>query len=106
MKSKKAEGVVEFEGEPIRKTNRFFVSLRSYGQCDENGKTVMGIQCSAKRIPAPPDRPLALMAVILEDLLPAMRYSSKEAMLKDLGQYQEFVANLRVASDDEAETNG
>lgn len=100
MKKKKkpdsVDGVVEIEGGPIRKTNRFFIALKSYGQCDGNGKTVMGIECSAKRIPAPPDRPLALMAGILERLLPAMGYSSKEAMANDLKKFQEFVASLEV----------
>jgi len=63
---------------------------------DENGKTVMGVECSAKKVPAPPDRPLALVAAIVDDLLPVMNYSSKEAMEKDLGQFQDYVASLRV----------
>lgn len=95
-KPAKVDGVVEVDGGPIRKTNRFFVALRSYGQCDENGKTVMGIECAAKRIPAPPDKPLALMAAIVDQLLPAMRYSSKEAAEKDLAAFREYVSNLTL----------
>lgn len=95
-KPTKVNGVVEVDGGPIRKTNRFFVALRSYGQCDENGKTVMSIECAAKRMPAPPDRPLALMAVILDQLLPAMRYSSNEAAEKDLEEFQKYVSNLTL----------
>lgn len=95
-KKKSVSGVVDVGGGPIRRTNRFFIALRSYGHCDENGKTVMGVECSAKKIPAPPDRPLALFAAIVDDLLPAMSYSSKEAMEKDLVEFQKYVANIRV----------
>lgn len=95
--STSVDGVVDIHGGPIRKTNRFFITLRSYGHCDENGKTVMGIECSAKKVPAPPDRPLALVAVIIENLLPAMSYSSREAMEKDLDEFQRYIADLRVS---------
>lgn len=43
-------GVVEIPGGPIRCTNQFFISLRSYGQCDGNGKTVLGVGCSSAKI--------------------------------------------------------
>jgi hypothetical protein len=91
------DGVVDVAGGPIRRTNRFFIALRSYGHCDENGKTVMGVECSAKKVPSPPDRPLALVAAILDDLLLVMSYSSKEAMEKDLREFQKYVADLRVS---------
>lgn len=44
-----------------------------------------------------PDRPLALVAALVDNLLPAMSYSSKEAMELDLREFQKYVADLRVA---------
>lgn len=92
--------VVDIEGGPIRKTNQFFIALRSYGHCDENGRTVMGIGCSSKKVTAPPDRPLCLIAALIDDLLPAMSYSSKEAMQKDLKEFQAYAASLKIVSDE------
>ena len=91
-----SEAVIELPG-PIRKTNRFFIAIKSYGHCDENGKVVMAIECSTKKIPAPPDRALKLIQLILEDIVfPSSRYSSDEAMRKDLQEFKEFVAGLEV----------
>ena len=98
-KPKGVDGVVEIKCESIRKTNRFFISLRSYGHCDENGRAVMSVEYSAKKIPAPPDRPLMFIAALLENWIPAMRYSSEEAMKKDLAEFQKYVAGLRVTED-------
>lgn len=94
--SKKTAGVVDVHGGLVRRTNRFFVTLRAYGHCDENGRTVLGIGCSAKKIPAPPDRPLALVAAIIEELLPAMQYSSVEAMKKDVESFKAFIDMIEV----------
>lgn len=91
-----AGSVVEFDGGDIRRTNRFFISLRSYGQCDEKGKTVLGVGCSAAKLMAEPDKPLALFAMLLDELSPGMRYSSKEAAEQDLKRFQEYVNTLRV----------
>ena len=96
-KKQKPTDVVEIPGGPIKRTNRFFIALDSYGHIDANGRTVLAIGCSRKKIPAPPDRPLAMMAMIINDLLPAMAYSSDEAMMKDLKQFQDYVAALEVS---------
>lgn len=97
VKPVSVDGVVDVAGGPIRRTNRFFIALRSYGNCDDKGKTVMGVECSAKKVTAKPDRQLALIAAIVDDLLPVMSYSSKEAMEKYLIEFQKYVADLHVA---------
>jgi hypothetical protein len=97
----RVEGVVNIDGGPIRKTNRFFLALRSYGHCDDKGKVVMGIECSAEKLKAPPDRPLALMASLLEELLPCMLYSSPEAAAQDLEEFKQFVSNITMGVTDE-----
>ncbi len=99
-KRESVDDVVTIEGGPILKTNRFFIALRSYGHCDEKGKAVMSVECSSKKIPAPPDRPLALMAHLVDELFPAMNYSSKEAMDKDLAEFKSYVAGLRIVKDE------
>lgn len=95
-KAKPVEGVVEVVGSPVRRTNRFFISLRSYGHCDGKDKAVLAINCSATKLMAPPDRPLVLIACILDELLPAMVYSSKEEMETDLMAFKAYVAGLNV----------
>jgi len=95
------EGVVNIDGGPIRKTNRFFLALRSYGHCNEKGKVVMGIECSTEKVMAPPDKPLELFTAILEELLPCMLYSSNEAAEEDLEAFKQFVSNLTMGATDE-----
>jgi len=82
------EGVVNIDGGPIRKTNRFFLALRSYGHCNEKGKVVMGIECSTKKVMAPPDKPLKLFTAILEELLPCIALQFKRSSSRRLGSVQ------------------
>ena len=57
----------------------------------------MGVECSTKKIPAPPDRPLRLVRMILDDIvLPASAYSSVDAMREDLKLFQDYVAGLEI----------
>jgi hypothetical protein len=95
-------GVIDIAGSPVRKTNRFFIAIRSYGHCNENGKAVMSIECSTKKIPAQPDRPLGLFANLIENMLPVLNYSSAEAMKNDLAAFKKYVSGLQVRSSGEA----
>lgn len=90
------DGYREINGGPIRKTNRFFVCLKSYGHCDEKGRTVMGVECSTKKIIAEPDRPMCLLAAVFDSLLQAFSYSSKEEAEADLAKFKKYVDSLKV----------
>jgi hypothetical protein len=81
---------------PITRSNRFYIQLKGYGHCDDNEKTVMGVGMSGKKIPSQPDRPLALMAALIEEMLPAMDWSSEEALAKDLASFQKWTASLTI----------
>ncbi len=92
----KSKPTVELEG-PIRRTNRFFIAIKSYGHCDDSGKVAMGVECSTKKIPAPPDRPLRLVRMIMEDIvIPTAGYSSRDAMEADLQAFKEYVNGLAI----------
>lgn len=86
-------------GGPIARTNRFFMQIKSYGCCDAKGRTVMGIETSQKKMIAPPDMPLTWFSVLLEQVMPGMSWSSKEAMEKDLATLQDYVKGLRIVKD-------
>lgn len=91
------QAVVDTSGTgPIARTNRFFVQMSGYGCCDAKGKTVMGIDTSRKKMIAPPDRPLTFFAVLLEQIMPGMDWSSKEAMESDLAALKDYVNSLQV----------
>lgn len=79
----------------IARTNRFFVHLKAYGHCDANGRAVMALK-GFNRALAPPDAPLALMLVLLEQMIPTMDYSSDEAMRLDLERFQRAVAQWSI----------
>lgn len=82
----------------IARTNRFFIQVKGYGHCDENGKTIMGVGLSGSKLKAAPDWPLSsLIRGIMELTMPAMDYSNAEAMRKDLDKFQKWVASLHVS---------
>ena len=97
MVKKKTGAFAEIENGEICRTNKFFIALRSYGHCDEKGKTVLGVECSSKKLIAPPDKPLYLFSQLLAQLMPSMQYSSGEAMKEDLEKFQKWVADLKVS---------
>lgn len=83
-------------GSPIARSNRFFLQLKAYGMCDENGRTLLGIGMSQKKIIAEPDAPMALMVALIQSTLRAMDYSSPEAAAKDVERLQKFANSLLV----------
>jgi len=87
-------------GGPIARTNRFFIQMKAYGCCDAKGRTVLGIKTSQKKMIAPPDKPLAFFSVMLEQIMPGMSWSTKEAMEADLKILQDYVNGLRIVKDE------
>ncbi len=81
--AKKLKKTIEFEGGPIRTTNRFFIQLKGYGLADDKEKTVLGMGLSTKKICAEPDSPLALICALIEEFRPLFKYTSHELMEKD-----------------------
>lgn len=93
---KKSESVTDTSGNsPIRRANKFYIKLAGYGQIGANGRPVISLDQSPKRIEAPVDRPLSLVAMMLQEMLPLMDYSSKEAAAKDVAVFQKFVASFK-----------
>jgi putative AlgH/UPF0301 family transcriptional regulator len=82
------------KGGPVLNSNRFFLHVKQYGHCDANGKVVMGISFSQKVV-AEPDRPLALIEALIEEIIPMLRYSSKKAMQKDIDYFKRYVKSLK-----------
>lgn len=86
---------VEYQSSPIARTNRMFINISALGECDSKGKLVFSK--SFKRIVAAPDRPLMMFAGLLDNaVIPSFSYSSKDAAVKDLQQFKEWVAGLKV----------
>ena len=80
------------EGEPLL----FFVKLKGYGLADKNGKMLMEIGQSTKRIMAHDDAPLALVVAILNNWEKAWRYSSVEAGKADLERLKQYVNSIEI----------
>jgi hypothetical protein len=85
-------------GSPIKRTNQFFVRLRSYGSGDSEAKRKIAfeIDLDQQRIYAPPDRPFILIACIIETYIKAMDYSTREAMELDLAEFKKFVSAIGI----------
>lgn len=100
MAKKKAatekQAVVKQLGGAIARTNCFFIQLKAYGNCDENGRTVMGIEFSTKKIIAPPDAPLKLIRSMLESMMNGMTYSDKDAAIIDIEEFKQWANTLQV----------
>jgi hypothetical protein len=81
-------------GELVR-TNQMFITLKSIGEIDENGKTVFSVGYSGKNI-AEPDRPLstALFDLVIH-IAQKVRYSSKEAEDADLREFKRCVKSMK-----------
>lgn len=79
---------------PVARSNQFFVQLKGYGMCDENGRTVMAIGTSTKKVIAEPDAPLSLIVSLIESMKDLMDYSSPEAAAADIKRLQNYVNNL------------
>lgn len=74
---------------------QFFISLKEYGRVDENGKLIVGFGTRAKRLIAKPDRPLMLIASLIDQLLlPSMTYSDDVAAKADIENFKQFAAGL------------
>jgi hypothetical protein len=93
--AKKIEGVKEL-GREISQTNCFFIQLKAYGSCNENGKTAMAVEFSTKKIIAKPDRPLLLMQHMLCEMMRGMRYSNEESANADVASFKEWASGLEV----------
>ena len=87
-------------GGPIARTNRFFIQMKGYGCCDAKGRTVLGIETTQKKMIAPPDRPLTFFSVLLEQIMPGMSWSTKEAMEADLKTLKDYVNGLHIVKDE------
>jgi hypothetical protein len=100
MKAVKPEpvaGVVDTSTE-IKRTNRLYVQLAAIGQCDERDKSVLALGYRGKII-AKPDRPLGIIQAIMQEMLPVMDYSSREAAEKDIAELKEYINGLRFTDD-------
>jgi hypothetical protein len=85
--------VVE-SGRIIAGTNRLYLDVKGYGQCDEKGKAVMGIGLKG-RARAEPDRPFrTLILPLINDLLPLCRYSDDAEMEADLAALRDYVDGI------------
>lgn len=77
-------------------TNRMYVQLRTIGQCDAKGKSILAMNFSGKTI-AEPDKPLTTLVMpLLREIATYARWSSREAAEADLAQLKEYVAGLKV----------
>ncbi len=90
--------MVSIPGE-IKRTNRLFVSLRSMGQCDENGKAVLKIDYGSEKFMASPDKPLMLLAALTESCFRLMRYSSEAAAEDDIVKFKAWAMGLNLKVD-------
>ena len=97
MPKKKAAKIetTTFKG-TVARTNRFFLQLKAYGNCDDSGRTIMGIEFSTKKMIAPPDKPLKLISHILDGMINGISYSNKDAALIDIEEFQRWALNLQV----------
>ena len=76
---------------------RFFVQLKSHGVTDADGKTIMGIGVSSKKVVAEPDAPLALVVAVLETWQSGWHYSSTKAAERDVARLRNFCDQLHVS---------
>ena len=82
-------------GSTVKTSNRLFIELKSYGMCDEKGRTVLGIGLKGKQR-AEPDAPIrTLLIPLIEELLPSCHYSGAEARDADLAAFKEFADELK-----------
>jgi hypothetical protein len=77
----------------IRRGDRMFVRLAAVGECDASGKVVLSCQYKSKAV-AEPDRPLVLVIGLAETIVEMARYTSVEALEKDLDGLKAYVATL------------
>lgn len=80
----------------VMRGNRFFVQVKGYGEANEKGKTILGVGLSGSRMIAPADKPLKLIAALIEQFMPAMNWSNQEAADKDLRLFKEFVNDMEI----------
>lgn len=92
---KKADPKVVETGTEIRKSNQTFLSLKSIGNLDSKGKLILSLGYGG-RIVAPPDRGLALIIKVVQELAQMVSYSSDEAAENDLRLLKEYINDLEI----------
>lgn len=81
----------EVSGGKFVQTNRLFIELKGYGQCDDRGRCVFGIGMKGGKIKADPDKPFrTLILPLIAELLPLCRYSDDAEMEADLKAFREY----------------
>lgn len=88
----------EFRGGPILRTNRLYIAIREIGQCNDNGKSVLGMGYKGKII-ATPDKPLqTLMVPLINEIMQVMDYSNDKLAEEDLKAFKEWVNGIHLTS--------
>lgn len=87
-------GVVDTSTE-IKRTNRLYLAIKAIGQCDEKEKSVLALGYSGKLIAAP-DKPMTIIIRLMEEMMPVMDYSTKEAATADLKRFKEYVDSIQL----------
>lgn len=77
-------------GHEISRTNQMFIEIRRVGEVNDKGKVRFARGYKGKII-APPDRPLALFAKLIEEFVfRGFPYSSAEALREDVEKFQKW----------------
>lgn len=79
--------------------SRLFISVRSYGLCDQDGKTIKRISMGNQRCIAAPNRPLDLISDLVCEMFDACRYSNKAAFQADKAEFLKTLACMEVSLD-------
>lgn len=89
------EELVDMISEEIESLEGFSVPVQFTGHLNDAGSTVLTFRVGKFRGEAKPDKPLLGISVIVEALLPMLKYSSDEAARKDVKDFILYVSSLR-----------
>lgn len=82
-----------------------YMVVKEIGELDAKGKKVFSVGYSGKRI-SKPEYPLAsLLIPLLSDLVPLMRYDSREVFDRDIGEINLFIRSLQYNDGTEKPTD-
>jgi hypothetical protein len=80
----------------IVRGRRVYVEIKSIGECNDKGKSVLSFGFKGKVI-AEPDRTLAMLVIpFIGEMLRLARYSDGEAAKADMGALRSYLDGLEI----------